>query len=643
MSWLFAGNKEFDEIVDQATSEMLPNAQEDMALNLEITDKIRSKSVPPKEAMRALKRRLTHRNPNVQLLTLKLADVCVKNGGGHFLAEIASREFMDCLVGLINGTSTANEVRQKALQLIQLWANAFKGKEELRYVNDTFASLRASGVSFPPASSSDTHGYSSFMLDTTAAPDWSDSDTCERCRELFTLTKRKHHCRNCGKTFCNSCSSRSMKLPKLGINEEVRVCENCYLKAHGNSNNGSDQALNSPVNTSGTPSNARREIDAARKEEEELQRAIALSMLEAEKKGYGTTTTASSSGKSDGYYQQQKSVASPSGGGGATSEEEDPELAAAIAASLKEVSLRSGGSKQQQQSTKSESMYPSEQGGAYPSASSQYSSYVPPARQAVDKPSSSSSSSYGDGAQYQQVPQQQKSSSFISDAEKKNIDLFSQLMEKIDNNGDVNFRVQQAQDPALKTMYDSMISMHPKIVKEIEECVEKHKSLMALHEKITVGVRAFDRVLEDQRSYAQQQQQQQQQQLQYGRPQVVGGYPQPAPTQYYGQSGAAPGAQYQSQQQPQGGYYQQSQQVSSPGAQSGHPHAQSQYNYGSPAGQYVQPQQPQLYGQPQQQQQQQAYGIQRPDSSQSQSNSVTSPQQQQQLQQKQPEPNLIDF
>ncbi|KAI3641444.1 hypothetical protein MIR68_000574 [Amoeboaphelidium protococcarum] len=630
MSWLFAGNKEFDEIVDKATSEMLPNAQEDMALNLEITDKIRSKSVPPKEAMRALKRRLTHRNPNVQLLTLKLADVCVKNGGGHFLAEIASREFMDCLVGLINGTATANEVRQKALQLIQLWANAFKGKEELRYVNDTFASLRASGVSFPPASSSDTHGYSSFMLDTTAAPDWSDSDTCERCRELFTLTKRKHHCRNCGKTFCNSCSSRSMKLPKLGINEEVRVCENCYLKAHNNNSNGSDQALNSPVNTGGTPSNARREIDAARKEEEELQRAIALSMLEAEKKGYGTTTAAAapSSAKSDGYYQQQKSVASPSGGG-ATSEEEDPELAAAIAASLKEVSLRSGGGgKQQQQSIKSESIYPS--------ASSQYNSYVPPARQAVDKPSSSSS--FGDGAQYQQVPQQQKSSSFISDAEKKNIDLFSQLMEKIDNNGDVNFRVQQAQDPALKTMYDSMISMHPKIVKEIEECVEKHKSLMALHEKITVGVRAFDRVLEDQRSFALQQQQQQQ----YGRPQVVGGYPQPAPTQYYGQSSVAPGTQYQPQQQSQGGYYQQSQQVSSPGAQSVPPHAQSQYNYGSPAGQYVQPQQPQIYGQPQQQQQQ-AYGIQRPDSSQSQQNAVASPQQQQQQQQKQPEPNLIDF
>ncbi|KAL1924481.1 uncharacterized protein VTP21DRAFT_4135 [Calcarisporiella thermophila] len=58
---------------------------------------------------------------------------------------------------------------------------------------------------------------------------------CHFCYRLFTLTRRRHHCRICGEVFCSPCSSGMTRLDANGIPDPSgnapyfgRVCINCH-------------------------------------------------------------------------------------------------------------------------------------------------------------------------------------------------------------------------------------------------------------------------------------------------------------------------------------------------------------------------------------------------------------------------------
>jgi hypothetical protein len=71
-SWLFTPSA-FDLLLDKATSPLLPIGTHDLATNLDLADQIRAKQVQPRVAAQAIKRKLTDRNPNVQLLALRVS------------------------------------------------------------------------------------------------------------------------------------------------------------------------------------------------------------------------------------------------------------------------------------------------------------------------------------------------------------------------------------------------------------------------------------------------------------------------------------------------------------------------------------------------------------------------------------------
>ncbi|KAA3679441.1 WD repeat and FYVE domain-containing protein 3 [Paragonimus westermani] len=66
------------------------------------------------------------------------------------------------------------------------------------------------------------------MTDQWVRDEGATNCAADGCGVRFTLTERKHHCRNCGKVFCSKCSRFESEVHRLRLFKRVRVCQTCF-------------------------------------------------------------------------------------------------------------------------------------------------------------------------------------------------------------------------------------------------------------------------------------------------------------------------------------------------------------------------------------------------------------------------------
>ncbi|ESN91775.1 hypothetical protein HELRODRAFT_108518 [Helobdella robusta] len=107
----------------------------------------------------------------------------------------------------------------------------------IHYVSDTIA-----GVGAGPAKA-----VSNWMADKIAPPYWelnANIKTCRKCEKLFDEYTAIHHCRSCGKGFCDACSSKKRPVPERNWGmSPVRVCDDCYVLTNVNHFKESDSGV----------------------------------------------------------------------------------------------------------------------------------------------------------------------------------------------------------------------------------------------------------------------------------------------------------------------------------------------------------------------------------------------------------------
>jgi hypothetical protein len=125
---------------------------EDWSLILDVCDRVGASPSGPAQAVSSLIKRLAHRNANVQLYALELANALSQNCGPELHRELASKAFTDALLRLAADRNTHGQVKQKVLERMGSWSEQFKGSHELGIMDQAYHRLRQTQPGLMPPS-----------------------------------------------------------------------------------------------------------------------------------------------------------------------------------------------------------------------------------------------------------------------------------------------------------------------------------------------------------------------------------------------------------------------------------------------------------------------------------------------------------
>ncbi|KAG5279883.1 hypothetical protein AALO_G00082590 [Alosa alosa] len=136
--------------IEHATSSTLPS--EDWALNMEICDIVNETEEGPRDAVRAIKKRIVgNKNFKEVMLALTVLEACVKNCGHRFHVLVSTREFIEGVLvrAILPRNNPPLVMQDRVLSLIQAWADAFRSSPDLTGVVSVYEDLRRKGLEFP--------------------------------------------------------------------------------------------------------------------------------------------------------------------------------------------------------------------------------------------------------------------------------------------------------------------------------------------------------------------------------------------------------------------------------------------------------------------------------------------------------------